>query len=144
MSTYEALVDMHVRFDQEFKKLCLDADDLVRISRSILGLIEDGVVDLGGPYLPRIELLSRRIAVARRLGGDSFDEVDKMLRNVDILRLRLDVAFDLKSDHLVKENENLIAKTLDLAHLELEGAFTLMEHLKTAMREMAPPRLVVG
>ena len=73
MSTYEALIDMHDRTAAQFKKLCEEGDDLIRISEMILRLIDDGVVDLGGPYPQRIQMAARRLVTGRRLGVEALE-----------------------------------------------------------------------
>lgn len=144
MSTYEALIDMHDRTAAQFKKLCTEGDDLIRISEMILRLIDDGVVDLGGPYPQRIQMASRRLVTGRRLGVEALEEVNGLLRNIETMRIRRDVAFELKDDQLVQEQENLMAKSIPVAQSELEHVYTLIEYLKLTVKELAPPRLVVG
>ena len=66
------------------------------------------------------------------------------MRNIETMRIRRDVAFELKDDQLVQEQENLMAKSIPVAQSELEHVYTLIEYLKLTVKELAPPRLVVG
>jgi hypothetical protein len=83
VSTYEALINLYSGTCADFKKLCEEADDLVRISGRISELINDGVVDLGGSYSHRTEMNIRRLTAARGIGSESLEEVGGLLREVD-------------------------------------------------------------
>lgn len=147
MPTYEALADTHVRLDLEFKRMNAEADALLRISKSILELMKDGVLDLEGRrdgYVQRTELASRRILVARRIGGESLGEIDQVLRRVELMRMRRDIAFDLNEMQMVQDNETGIARDLELVRLETESLFALVAHYELALKLLAPPRFVVG
>lgn len=144
MSTYEALIDMHGRMVVQFKKLCEEGEELIQITDKILALIDCGVVDLGGPYLSRVEMATRRFRAGQNMGSETIGEIDSHLRSLEGMRVRRDVAGEIGDHQLARDQENLMAKLIPMVHSELENVFTLIEYLKLALKELAPPRLIVG
>jgi uncharacterized protein YsxB (DUF464 family) len=144
MSSYEALVDLNSQMGLQFRKVCEESDDLIRISEKIISLVEDGVADLGNPYLSRVERATRSIGASRQLGTEALREVSDVLRSIETMRVRRDVAVELKDDSLVQEQEQGMARAIPIAQSELENVFTLIEYMKLTLKDLAPPHLIVG
>lgn len=144
MSTYESLLAMSSDLVADFKGVCEEGDKLVQGAERIRVLIEDGVVDLSGPYLMRVDLATRRFAAGRTLGSEALEEITGLLRTVEVRRLRRDLAAELKDHMLVSEQEKAMAQEIPIIRSELENVFLLVEAMRKVLKELQPPRLVVA